>query len=111
MENWTDPIKATVAEDVFAGGGQMGALMRALDWSSTPLGPVENWPQSWRTALSICLASRFPMILWLGADLIVFYNDAYIPIFGTQKHPKSLGKPGREVWAEVWQIIGPMLDR
>ncbi|MBW4679948.1 MAG: PAS domain S-box protein [Microcoleus vaginatus WJT46-NPBG5] len=110
MENWTDPIKATVAEDVFASGGQMGALMRALDWPSTALGPVENWTQSWRTAISICLASRFPMILWLGTDLIVLYNDAYIPIFGTEKHPKSLGKPGREVWPEVWQIIGPMLE-
>ncbi|MBD2040472.1 PAS domain S-box protein [Microcoleus sp. FACHB-672] len=110
MENWIDPIKATVPEDVFAGGGQMGALMRALDWSSTALGPVENWPQSWRTALSICLASRFPMILWLGADLIVLYNDAYIPILGTLRHPKSVGKPGREVWPEIWPIIGPMLE-
>ncbi|GAB4191445.1 MAG: hypothetical protein Fur006_34680 [Coleofasciculaceae cyanobacterium] len=96
-------------EDCLSGGGEMGALMRALDWSQTPLGPVASWPQSLRIAVSILLASRFPMqILW-GSDYIQFYNDAYRPILGV-KHPKSLGQRGCDCWAEVWDFAGPRLD-
>ena len=54
---------------VFAGGGEMGALMRSVDWSKTRLGPVENWPSSLRTMLGVVLGSRFPMLLWWGPDL------------------------------------------
>jgi len=97
------------ALDPFA-GGEMGARMRAFDWSGTPLGPLATWPQSLRSAVSICLGSRFPIILWWGAELRVLYNDAYVPIFG-RKHPDSLGQPGlsARVWGEVADVIGPML--
>ena len=89
----------------------MGERMRAFDWSQTALGSAESWPQSLRTAVSICLNSRFPMILWWGPELTVLYNDPYIPILG-EKHPqRALGLPGAEVWAEVWPVIGPMLMR
>lgn len=71
-----------VAEALFAGPGEMRALMRAKDWAATPLGPVSGWPQSLRTALSICIASRFPMFVWWGPDLIMLYNDAYRPMLG-----------------------------
>jgi PAS domain S-box-containing protein len=92
-----------------SGGGELGALMRTTDWSATFLGPVERWPQSLRTSVSICLNSRFAIILWWGPDLTVVYNDAYAPFLGI-KHPATLGRPGREVWPEIWDIVGPMLQ-
>jgi len=102
------PMTSVVAE-VLAGGGAMGALMRSLDWAATPLGPVESWPQSLRTSVSICLTSRFPMLIWWGPELVMLYNDAYRPILGTTKHPTSMGQRGRDCWPEIWDIIGPML--
>ncbi len=96
-------------EALFAGGGEVGALMEAIDWSQSPLGPVSSWPQSLRTAVSICLHSRFELFLWWGPDLVVLYNDAYRQTL-QRKHPWALGKPGRAVWAEIWPVIGPMLE-
>ena len=93
-----------------ADGGAMGAQMRTLDWSQTPLGPVQTWPQSLRTAVSICLNSRFPILIWWGQELIMLYNDAYRPILGATKHPQALGRPGQRSWPEIWPIIGPMLE-
>ena len=81
-----------------------------FDWASTPIGPREHWPQSLRTSLSICLASRFPILIWWGPELIKLYNDAYMPILG-DKHPRALGARGRDVWPEIWHVIGPMLDQ
>ena len=78
----------------------MGTLMRSLDWSTTPLGPLENWPQSLRTAVSICLASHFPMLIWWGPELVNLYNDAYRPMLGATKHPMAMGQPGRKSWPE-----------
>jgi PAS domain S-box-containing protein len=98
------------AENVFAGGGEMGAHMRAFNWSATSLGPVEGWSQPLRSAVSICLNSRFPILLYAGPELLVLYNDAFIPYFG-RKHPElALGRPGSEAWAEIWHVIGPMLE-
>ncbi|WP_437966281.1 ATP-binding protein [Sorangium sp. So ce260] len=93
-----------------AGDGEMAQLMRDLDWSRTPVGPVDRWPQSLRTAVSICLASRHPIEIWWGPEYARFYNDAYRPILGATKHPQFLGRPGRECWSEIWDVIGPMLD-
>ncbi|PSR16481.1 histidine kinase, partial [filamentous cyanobacterium CCP3] len=95
-----------VADPLFGGGGEMGALMRARDWSKTPFGAVETWPQSLRSTLSICLSSRFPMAIYWGLDCLLLYNDAWRPIVG-DKHPWSLGRPAREVWTEIWDSIGP----
>ncbi|HUK16554.1 MAG TPA: response regulator [Bryobacteraceae bacterium] len=92
----------------FDGGGEMGALIRSMDWSATPLGPVEQWPQPLRTSVSTCLNSRFAILVWWGPDLIMLYNDAYREIIAG-KHPAALGRPGRECWPEIWDIIGPML--
>jgi PAS domain S-box-containing protein len=92
------------------GGGEMGALMRAKDWASTPLGAVHSWPQSLRTAVSILLNSRYPMFIFWGPQLIKIYNDGYRPIPG-DKHPWALGRPGMEVWPEIWSDIGPMVER
>lgn len=96
--------------ELFASGGEMGALMSTIDWSLTPLGPAAQWPQSLRTALSICLHSRFPMLLWWGPEMVMLYNDAYRPILGATKHPRSMGQRGQECWPEIWDVIGPMLE-
>ncbi len=101
---------AAAPEGCIAGGGEMGALIRAMDWSKTGLGPVSAWPQSLRTSVSTCLNSRFPILLWWGPKLVMLYNDAYRGILGTVKHPMAMGTPGRDVWPEVWHIIGPMLE-
>jgi PAS domain S-box-containing protein len=104
----TGQLRARLAADVFAGGGEMGALMRAHDWSATPLGPVETWPQSLRTAVSIVLNSRYPMFIFWGRQHVKLYNDGYRPILAT-KHPWALGRPGPEIWPEIWDTIGPMV--
>jgi signal transduction histidine kinase len=85
------------------GGGELGQLIRDKDWSATPLGPMAEWPQSLRTAVSIVVYSRFPMIVLWGPEHIQVYNDAYRLLMGT-KHPAGLGMPNRECWPEVWQI-------
>jgi len=95
---------------MFPGTGEMATRMRALDWSKTPIGPVERWPQSLRTVVSICLASRFPMEVRWGPEYVRLYNDAYRPILGANKHPQFLGRPTSECWSEIWDVIGPMHD-
>ena len=96
--------------DFLAGGGEMGALMRATDWSSTPVGPVEAWPQSLRTAISILLESKFGTMVAWGPELTHFHNDAYRPILGDSKHP-SQGKRVADVFPEIWEsFIKPLFD-
>ena len=85
-----------------SGGGEMGERMRAVDWDKTPLGPVTEWPQSLRTAVSMMLPSKAQIILFWGPEFVSIYNDAYIPVFGA-KHPKMLGQPGRVAWSEIWE--------
>jgi signal transduction histidine kinase len=84
-----------------AGGGEMGARMREMDWSATPLGLPESWPQSLRSTLSMLLPSKAQIILFWGPEFVVFYNDAYRPVFGA-KHPDALGLPGARAWSEIW---------
>ena len=83
-------------------------LIRARDWADTPVGSMEGWPPSLRTALSICLESRFPILIWWGPELVMLYNDAYAPLIGS-KHPDALGQRGADCFPEIWEIIGPML--
>ena len=94
-----------------SGGSEMGGRMRAFDWSTSPVGPPAGWPQSLKTAVSICINSRYPIVLWWGNPAYtMFYNDGYIPILGVTKHPGWLGRSGRECWREIWSTVGPMLD-
>ena len=86
----------------------MGALMRTIDWSRTPVGAVESWPQSLRTAISILLETGFPMYIAWGPEFTQFYNDGYRPILGSTKHPAAMGASTRDTFAEIWNIIGPM---
>jgi len=87
----------------------MAALMRAFDWSQTPIGPVSQWPQGLRTAVRIILTSRYAMFVWWGRELVNLYNDPYREFLGA-KHPAALGKSAREVWSEIWGEIGPRAD-
>ena len=89
-----------------AGGGDLGARMRAYDWAATSLGPAALWPQSLKTCIRIILTSRQPMFVWWGPDLINLYNDAYRAIVGG-KHPAALAQPASVVWHEIWDQVGP----
>src|SRR5262245_3298050 len=98
-----------MVHEVFPGHSEMAHRMRELDWSLTSLGPVEGWPQALRTSISTCLDCAFPIVIWWGPDLTILYNDEYRPLLGPAKHPWALGKPGAKVWAEIWDVIAPML--
>lgn len=91
-----------------SGGGELGRLIRAHDWRSTPLGDPEGWPENLKVALCIILNSRQPMWIGWGDSLVYFYNDAYQSIIGG-KHPWALGRPTAQVWHELWDDIGGML--
>ena len=91
-----------------SGGGDLGERIRRHDWESTPLGPIEGWPQALRLALSICLNSSFPTSIYWGPDLRLLYNDAWSPIPG-ERHPAALGRPAAEVWFDIWDVVGPQL--
>ncbi len=97
--------------DFLRGGGEMGALMRAYDWTKHPLGRPDTWPAPLRTSLRVLLNTGHPMYLWWGPELYCFYNDAYRQSIGAERHPSSLGARGREVWDEIWDIIGPQIDQ
>jgi diguanylate cyclase (GGDEF)-like protein/PAS domain S-box-containing protein len=88
----------------------MGALIRAYDWSATSLGSPETWPHALKTALSILLNSKHQMFMAWGPDLISFYNDAYRPVLGA-RHPKALGQPFPEIWADIWPAISPLVNQ
>jgi PAS domain S-box-containing protein len=96
------------ASELFTGDAETSVRMRAIDWSKTPLGPVETWPQSLKTCVGICVHSRFAICIYWGPELVMLYNDAYISVAGG-KHPQALGTPACDVWPEIWDTIGPLL--
>src|SRR5262245_7482723 len=97
-------------QDWLVGGGEMGERIRAMNWAETQLGPMESWPQSLRSAVSILLPSKAQIVLFWGSDLIALYNDAYSPVLGI-KHPWALGRPARECWSEIWNdSLGPLFQ-
>src|SRR3981189_3091909 len=98
------------AKDWLVGGGEMGKLIGSMDWTKTPLGPIESWPQSLRTTVSLCLASNFPISLAWGPKHVQIYNDGYWPICG-EKHPQSMGQDFSECWASPWPVIGDAFAR
>src|ERR1044071_9127365 len=99
----------THTDDLFSTGGEMSALMRQKDWSATPLGPTDAWPQSLRTVVRVLLTSRFAMWMGWGPGLAFLYNDAYARMSLGRKPPWALGRPAREVWEEIWKDIGPRI--
>jgi PAS domain S-box-containing protein len=88
----------------------MAKLVQEFDWSKTPVGPVEAWSDTLVTTVNLLLASKHPMFLWWGPDLIQFYNDGYRPSIRADKHPSAVGQRGVECWQEIWPIIGPQIE-
>lgn len=97
------PLSGGLAE---IDGGDMGARIRAFPWATTPLGPRKHWPAPLQLALGICLTSSFPTSIYWGPEHTLLYNDAWAPIPG-ERHPAALGKPAREVWTDIWGVVGP----
>jgi signal transduction histidine kinase len=94
-----------------ASPGALGQQIAALDWSATPLGPLDAWPQSLRTTVNLMLNSSHPIWIGWGAEATFLYNDAYIDVLGAAKHPWALGRPAQEVWSEIWHFCGPLADK
>ncbi|MBD2612668.1 PAS domain-containing protein [Nostoc punctiforme FACHB-252] len=103
-------MNSKFSENIIVGDSEMAVLMRSLDWSQTPLGPISDWAQSLKTSISILMSSRYPMFLWWGCEYANLYNDAYRPILGTSKHPQFLGQSAKDCWTEVWDVMGPLAD-
>jgi PAS domain S-box-containing protein len=105
------PSRHRSRDDAFLdGAGEMGVLVRSIDWRDTPFGPIVEWPQSLRTTMSICLSSRFPIAVYWGPEFLMLYNESLIPMVGSKKHPHALGQSARVVLAEIWGIIEPLLE-
>lgn len=92
------------------GSGDMADLTRAFHWKGTVLGAAETWPDTLLTTVNLLLASRHPMFLWWGPELVQFYNDGYRPSIRADKHPSALGQRGVDCWPEIWPIIGPQIE-
>ncbi|MGA9528636.1 MAG: ATP-binding protein [Terriglobales bacterium] len=97
-------------QDWLVGGGKMGELIRSMDWTSTPLGPIASWPQSLRTTVSLCLGSNFPISLAWGPRHVQIYNDGYWPLCG-EKHPHAMGQDFSVCWASAWPVVGDAFAR
>ena len=93
-----------------SGGGELGAMMRAHDWSGSPLGHPRTWPQALRTVVGLMLNSKFPMFVAWGPELGFLYNDSYREILG-DKHPAALGGRFHDIWSEIWPDINPLIER
>ena len=97
------------APEFLSGGGEMGKLIRSKDWSKTPLGSPDTWPQSLRTTVSLCIASNFPISIAWGPHRVQIYNDGYWPITGDM-HPASMGQDFKECWLSAWPVIGQAFE-
>ncbi len=103
--------EATLAPGWVRGGGALGRLVREFDWTKTPLGAIDEWPQSLKTVVRTLLTSRFAMWMSWGPELTFLYNDDYARMTLGKKHPWALGKPSSEVWKEIWDDIAPRIHR
>jgi signal transduction histidine kinase/ActR/RegA family two-component response regulator len=113
QENGPGPSNPNTLDHACAflsGGGEVGAMMRAHDWSGSPLGPPRTWPQALRTVVGLMLNSKFPMFVAWGPELGFLYNDSYREVLGA-KHPAALGGRFHDIWSEIWHDIGPLTER
>ncbi len=90
------------------GGGEIGELLRHPAFEAVGLGPPESWPASLKHIAEMVLNSRQPKFVAWGPDLAFLYNDAYVPVF-PERHPAALGRPFREVWADIWEQFSPIV--
>jgi len=92
------------------GGGEMGALIRSIDWSANPLGEPSGWSPALQQTVSMMLTTSFPVLICWGENYIQLYNDAFRPINGETKHPQAMGGSAKATYAEIWEQIGPMFQ-
>ncbi len=104
------PAPQTEVPSFLAGTGEMAGLIRAFDWTSTPLGGFDTWRPSLKAMVRMLLTTQHPVFIFWGAEHICLYNDAYSASLGPEKHPTILGSRGRDAWPEIWSIIGPQID-
>lgn len=95
--------------EFLAEGGSVAALLETRDWSASPLGRPEGWSPALKTTVGLMLRASSQIVLFWGPDFVALYNDAYAPTIG-EKHPRALGRPARENWAELWDDLRPLLD-
>lgn len=95
---------------VLDGGGQVGALLREHDWSGSPLGEPDRWPQPLKTLVSMMLGSNQPMFVAWGPERIILYNEGYSQLL-EDRHPAAMGRPFAQVWWDIIDDVGPILDR
>jgi PAS domain S-box-containing protein len=101
---------STPQNEFILGKGKMAELVHSMDWSKTPLGPIEEWPQSLKTTVSLCLASNFPISIAWGPERVQIYNDGYWPLTG-DKHPTSMGQDYKECWYSAWPVLGEAFEQ
>ncbi|MGC2298477.1 MAG: PAS domain-containing protein, partial [Acidobacteriaceae bacterium] len=102
-------VPAVLTTSRIHGDGEMAGLIRDRRWGRTPLGPLESWSDTLVASVNILLSARFPMLAFFGPSLIQIYNDAFLPLLA-EKHPKALGQPARECWADAWPVVGPQVE-
>jgi PAS domain S-box-containing protein len=107
----TQPVSSPPVLDWLAGGGILSRLIQEHDFSKTHLGPIAGWPQSLKTSVNLILNSQHPMWIGWGPEATFLYNDAYVQVLSSAKHPWALGRPTAEVWPEIWDICGPLADK
>jgi len=107
----TQPLSPPPVLDWLAGGGILSRLIQEHDFSKTRLGPIAGWPQSLKTSVNLILNSQHPMWIGWGPEATFLYNDAYVQVLSSAKHPWALGRPAAEVWSEIWDICGPLADK
>ena len=102
------PARSAARARLFARGGDMGRRIAEHDWAASPVGPIAYWPAALVHAVGLLLPASAEIVLFWGPEYVAFYNDAYAPTIG-DKHPRALGRPARECWAELWDDLEPLL--
>lgn len=110
MTIFPEQISLRATLDCLTADGELGALMRARDWTQTALGPVEHWPSSLQNAVCLCLNAHFPLFIWWGPERVLLYNDACRAWLGPDNHPRALGQCGRASWPEAWPMLEPLIS-
>ena len=107
--DYPDKEAPSLASSLIHGDSEMAELIRSHDWQATPVGPVERWPNSLRSAVNLMLGCGFPTSIWWRGDGVQLYNDGYKPLMG-DKHPAGLGQLAKECWKEAWHLVSPQVQ-
>ena len=101
---------SSTANGFLAGGGEMGALIRAQDWSGSSLGPPAGWAPLLKVMVATLLASPRPAIMAWGTSLFTFFNDSYRPIH-SGRFNGLMGEAAADLWWDVWADLEPAVKK